>query len=68
MSADLARLTAAQAKADAVVRAVGEPIDGGPRLRVAVTDVETGNRLATCFVSYQIVDQASGPNLRLVAS
>ncbi|CAM5602685.1 hypothetical protein [Streptomyces coeruleorubidus] len=53
MSADLARLTAAQAKADAVVRQVGELPGAGPLLRVSVTDVETGQRLATCFVNYE---------------
>ena len=63
MTADLARLTAAQAKADEVIRAVGEPIDGRPMLRIAITDPETGNRLATGFVSYEITDRAS---LRLV--
>jgi hypothetical protein len=52
VSAELDRLRAAQAKADEVIRAVGEPAGPGPRLRVAVTDVETGQRLATGFVNY----------------
>jgi hypothetical protein len=65
VTADLARLTAAQAKADEVVAAIAEAPDGGPLLRVAVTDVETGQRLAIGFVTYQ-VDGA--PQLRLVAS
>ena len=65
MTADLARLTAAQAKADELIAAIAETPDGGPLLRVAVTDVETGQRMATCFVTYQ----ADGAwQLRLVAS
>jgi predicted transcriptional regulator len=64
VTADLARLTAAQAKADEVVAAIAETPDGGPLLRVAVTDAETGQRLATCFVTYQV----DGAPLRLVAS
>ena len=63
MSADLARLEAAQSKADEVIRTLGEPIDGRPMLRIAVTDPETNTRLATGFVSYEITDRAS---LRLV--
>lgn len=63
MTADLARLTAAQAKADEVRAAIAETPDG-PMLRVAVTDVETGQRLATCFVTYQV----NGAPLRLVTS
>jgi hypothetical protein len=62
VSAELARLTAAQAKADQVVRAVGETPDLGPLLLVAVTDPETNTRLATCFVNYR----PAGPALRLV--
>jgi hypothetical protein len=61
LSADLARLAAAQAKADEIVRMVGEMPDG-LLLRVAVTDVETNTRLATCFVTYQ----ADSSVLRLV--
>lgn len=53
MSAELARLTAAQAKADEVIRTIAEPIDGSQLLRIAVTDVETEQRLATGFVNYQ---------------
>ena len=61
MSADLSRLTAAQTAADAVIASL--PLhDGGLLLRVAVTDTETNERLATGFVSY-IVDR---PALRLV--
>ncbi|MEU1443080.1 hypothetical protein [Streptomyces mirabilis] len=65
MSADLARLTAAQDAADAVVRTVGDTPDGSPMLLVAVIDPETNTRLATCFVTYQTGDI---PPLRLVAS
>lgn len=65
MNADLARLTAAQAAADAVVRTVGDIPDGSPMLLVAVTDPETSTRLATCFVTYQTGDV---PRLRLVTS
>ncbi|MER5875494.1 hypothetical protein ABT119_06135 [Streptomyces sp. NPDC001910] len=63
VSPDLDRLTAAQAKADEVVRSVAETPEG-LLLRVSVTDPETGNRLATGFVTYS-VDSAP---LRLVAS
>ena len=65
MTPDLARLTAAQAKADELIATIAEAPDGGPLLRVAVTDAETGQRLATGFVTYQ-VDGA--PQLRAVAS
>jgi hypothetical protein len=64
VNADLARLQAAQVKADAVVRALAEAPDG-PHLVVAVTDPITGNRLGTCFVTYQTGDV---PRLRLVAA
>lgn len=64
MNADLARLKAAQAKADAVRASLAEAPDG-PHLLVAVTDPETGQRLATCFVNYQTGDV---PRLRLVAA
>ncbi|MFJ4925318.1 hypothetical protein [Streptomyces sp. NPDC088736] len=64
MTGELARLQAAQAKADAVVRALAEAPDG-PHLLVAVTDPVTGTRLATCFVTYQTGDV---PRLRLVAA
>ena len=62
MTADLARLVAAQAKADAVIRSVAEAPDGGRLLRIAVTDAETGQRLATGFVTYEVVV----PQLRVV--
>ncbi|MFD1277412.1 hypothetical protein [Streptomyces kaempferi] len=65
MNAGLARLKAAQAKADAVVRMVADTPDSGPMLLVTVTDPETGDRLATCFVTYQTGDV---PRLRLVAA
>lgn len=55
---------AAQATADAVIRAVRETPGPGRLLRVAVTDIETGQRLGTCFVNVA----ADGPQLRLVAS
>lgn len=64
MTAELARLAAAQAKADEVLRTVAEPIGGGLLLRIAVTDAETGQRLATGFVSYEV---STGPQLRVVA-
>jgi hypothetical protein len=53
VSADLERLSAAQEKAEAVVRAVADH-DGSdaPRLLVAVIDQETNTRLATGFVTY----------------
>ncbi|GHD70316.1 hypothetical protein GCM10010317_077380 [Streptomyces mirabilis] len=63
MTPDLARLTAAQAKADELIASVAETPDG-PLLRVAVTDVATGQRLATGFVTYQV----AGAPLRLVTS
>lgn len=64
MTADLARLTAAQAKADELIASVAETPDGGLLLQVAVTDVATGQRLATGFVTYQV----AGAPLRLVTS
>lgn len=59
------RLSAAQAKADEVVRAVADH-DGGPspRLMVAVIDPKTNTRLATGFVAYSV--EADRPPLRLV--
>ena len=62
MTADLARHLAAQKMADRIVAAIGESPDGVLLLRVAVTDVETNTRLATCFVNYQ----PDTPALRLV--
>lgn len=53
MNAELERQIAAQARADEVIAAVAEAPDG-PLLLVAVTDPETGNRLATGFVTYQV--------------
>lgn len=61
MTADLARVTAAQ-MADRIVAAIGESPVGDLLLRIAVTEVKTGVRLATCFVNYQ----ADAPMLRLV--
>lgn len=63
MTADLARLTAAQAKADEVIGAIAEPLDGGPLLRIAVADAATGQRLATGFVAYKV----GTPQLTVVA-
>ncbi|MEU9436575.1 hypothetical protein [Streptomyces sp. NPDC048252] len=60
MTADLARLTAAQTTADAIIATVATPIDGRPMLRIAVTDPETNTRLATGFVAYD------APGLRLL--
>ena len=62
MTAEVSPADAAQAKADAVAALVGELPGPGQLLRVSVTDVETGQRLATCFVNYEL-----GPmRLRLV--
>jgi hypothetical protein len=63
VSAEAARLVAAQAKADAVIAAVAEVPEVGPLLRVSVTDVATGQRLATGFVN---CEASEGPALRLV--
>jgi predicted homoserine dehydrogenase-like protein len=65
VTADLARLAAAQAKADEVIGSVAETPDGGQLLRIAVTDVATGQRLATGFVTYQVDGDRQ---LRLVTS
>lgn len=67
MTADLARMRAAQAKADQVVRTVAD-FDGGssPRLLVAVIDPETNTRLATGFVAYQSAGRPGCPSLHLV--
>ena len=62
MNAGLARLMAARAKADEVIAAVAEVPESGPLLRVSVTDVKTGEVLASCFVN---VETASPP-LRIV--
>jgi hypothetical protein len=66
VSAETERLTAAQARADEVIRAVADH-DGSPapHLMVAVIDPETNTRLATGFVAYrpaahlQLVGEAS---------
>ncbi|MER5584088.1 hypothetical protein ABT090_20950 [Streptomyces asoensis] len=58
MSADLARLAAAQEAADQVIAAVATPVDGRPMLRIAVTDPETNTRLATGFVAYDVDGRA----------
>jgi hypothetical protein len=63
VSPEAARLAAAQAKADAVIAAVADLPDARPMLRVSVTDLVTGQRLATGFVHY---DTGSAPVLRLV--
>ncbi|MEU9444639.1 hypothetical protein AB0D42_27910 [Streptomyces sp. NPDC048304] len=63
MTADLELLTAAQAKADEVIAAIAETPEPGRHLRVAITDPETGQRLATCFVNYE-----TARSLRLVTS
>lgn len=62
MSAEVARLDAMQAKADAVAALVGDWDGVGPRLLVGITDPETNTRLATAFVGYA----ASPTLLRLV--
>lgn len=49
---DLARMAAAQQKADEVIARVAEPVDGERLLTVSVSDPATGQRLATGFVNY----------------
>ncbi|MFJ8594844.1 hypothetical protein [Streptomyces sp. NPDC093598] len=63
MSAELARLDAAQKKADAIASQVADH-DGSdaPRLLVAVIDPVTNTRLVTAFAGYEI----DRPSLRLV--
>lgn len=56
MSADLARMRAARAKAEEIAASL-DPMQvpqPGPRLRIAITDPETNQRLATAFVSYEV--------------
>jgi hypothetical protein len=65
VTGDLDRLRAAQAKADEVAATIGEASDG-PLLRVSVTDVATGQRLATCFVTYSVDGAAPVRRLRPV--
>lgn len=65
MTADADRLMAAQAKADEVAAQVAEVPDGS-LLRVSVTDVETGQRLATCFVAYDVESTVPVRHLRPV--
>ena len=60
---ELTRHSAAQAKADALAAAIAEPPEPGRHLRVAITDPETEQRLATCFVNYEVAR-----SLRLVTS
>ena len=62
MTAELARLMAAQAMADRIVARVGESPEPGRHLTVAITDPETEQRLATCFVNVEV----DTPMLRLV--
>jgi hypothetical protein len=56
MSVETDRLKAAQAKADEIIRAVGETPDGDLLLRIAVTDTVTGQRMATGFANYAVGD------------
>jgi hypothetical protein len=63
VTADLERLTAAQTKAYELVAAIAEAPEPGRHLRVAITDPETEQRLATCFVNYE-----TARSLRLVTS
>jgi hypothetical protein len=65
VTAEQARLAAAQAKADAIRAQVGDWAGVGPRLLIAVIDPDTNTRLATCFAGYHAVDTATTP-LRLV--
>ena len=62
MTPELARHMAAREKADQVIAAVAEAPDGGLLLRVSVTDVDSGEVLATCFVNYQ----PNGTRLQIV--
>lgn len=62
MTADLARLMAAQRMADRIVAEIGESPEPGRHLTVAITDPETEQRLATCFVNVEV----DAPALRLV--
>lgn len=55
MTADLAGLTAAHAKADEIRAQVGDWDGVGPRLLVAVIDPDTNTRLATTFAGYSTV-------------
>lgn len=64
MTPEVARLLAAQAKADEVVASVATAPEGR-LLRVSVTDVETNQRLATGFVSYELAP--ADPVLRVVS-
>lgn len=59
MSAELARLDAAQAKADAIALQVADH-DGSdaPRLLVAVIDPVTQTRLATAFAAYEVEESS----------
>ena len=62
VTADLDRLTAAQAKADELVAGIAEAPEPGRHLLVAITDPVTQQRLGTCFVNYA----TTGQHLRLV--
>ena len=62
MSAEVARQSAMQAKADAVAALVGDWDGVGPRLLVAITDPETNTRVANAFAGYVV----AAPVLRLV--
>lgn len=69
MTADLARLTAAQEAADALVDPLNAAaaLHDGPRLLVAVIDQETNTRIASGFLAYAVDDEPR-THLRLVAS
>ncbi|WP_306317258.1 MULTISPECIES: hypothetical protein [unclassified Streptomyces] len=68
MSGDLARLKAAQAKADEIAAAfnASRPLRDGPLLRVSISDPELGLHLATAFVAFEVPDPEPVRSLRLV--
>jgi hypothetical protein len=59
VSAEVARLDAAQAKADVIASQVADH-DGSdaPRLLVAVIDQVTQTRLATAFAAYEVEESS----------
>ena len=71
MTADLARISAAQTEAaDALVAPLNAAaaLHDGPRLLVAVIDQDTNTRIASGFLPYTVDDEPTDRHLRLVAS
>lgn len=74
MTADLARMTAAQAKAEEVAAELGSdgPLRDGPRIRITFSDPIENRYLATAFVAYEVPVEGPAeppvrrPRLRLV--